>query len=181
MSDEELELSVDPMPALPLEYFDRRSGPWVAVVRLVAWVGIFYAGIVIASELAWVLELLRESFSRPIGFRSSVQNNIVAGVLPAIDAIALLVGGTMSLQRDRAGRIILLASSAGAVACVMVSFLITLGMIMSRYPANYPPIWLILIQQLIGGFFLMLYRLIVPVLLWIVFRKREVREVFDAS
>ena len=179
MSDEELKLNPPPVPALPLEYFDRRGGPWVAVVRLMAWVGIIYAGLVIASELTSIIAYLLQSFSRT-SYRVNLSYNIVPGILPSLNAILMLIGGSMALQGNRSGRQLLLGSCIGAVACAMLGIFITLLLMpLSIYPTfRLLPI---LFQQIVGGFFTALQHSIVPMLLWIVFRKREVREVFDAS
>jgi hypothetical protein len=180
MSEEELEFAPPPTPALPLEYFDRRSGPWVAVVRLMAWVGIFYSGIMILSELTWVLVYLLEEISRTPTFRMNFVSSVVAGLLPAVNAIVLLIGCIMTLQRSRGGRLMLLGASIAAVVIAMLSLVISLvATPLTRYPSSFRLI--LLIQQLVGGFLTALQHSVVPVLLWIVFRKREVREVFDAS
>jgi hypothetical protein len=169
----------EPTPVLPLSYYDGQTGPWVPVVRFMSWVSIVYAGIVITIEAATigVMVLLGLfSHSRPIS--TGYLYFILLTVLPALPAVVLLGGGARSLRWHPSGRPLIVWASAALCACSLLSFVVSAVTYVSRYFSSNS---VIAVSQMFSSLSELLFHIFVPAILWISFRRREIRDVFERA
>jgi hypothetical protein len=178
------QLASDPdaaTPAMPLGYFEQRSEPWVPMIRFAAWVAIVYASVVIASELALILYFAWQSMGS--GSSSAPRFISESTVLMAVPELAiasvLAIGGFLSLCLHRAGRTVVLWSAVAIVVVYAVTFVISAAMYVfgNHFPRSFGLPFLAF--QLTSTFFITVFRVFVPVMLWLLFRRCEIREVFE--
>jgi hypothetical protein len=163
----------EPTPVEPLEYFNRSQEPWLPMIRFVAVAGAFYAVIPVVYFLFQVAELVAPMPVTPIRTISSSWQLLIQ--LPSIiAAAAIVVGGILAARFNPAGRTALLA---GALAYVIFTSLYGVWngiYVVGRMPPAQRPSFAMFEYSSIV--FSLAQRCFMPILLWIFFRRTEVRE-----
>jgi len=167
----------DAAPALPLDYFERHSGPWLAVMRWAAWAAVAYAAMTIAAAVPTIVYYLVPSLTRSPRI-VLVGPQTVIMILPGVASSGLLLAGALTvLRRVKIGRSMLIWSCAALIACGSIQFLFTLYLYFYSLRGSYrqfgPPF---VVYQCISQFFTMLRTAFVPTTFILLFCKREVKE-----
>jgi hypothetical protein len=171
--------NLEPTPVLPLSYYDGQSGPWMPALRFTSWVVIVCAGIVIVTQGATIGTWALQVFSPGRRFTSGYLYYVLLIAFPALPAAVLLAGGIRSLRLLRSGRTLIVWASAALCVCSLLSSVVTIVMYSTnRFLWNN---WTIAVSTIMSSLSEMLFRGFVPVLLWIIFRRREVREMFERA
>jgi hypothetical protein len=175
MSDE---LSEDsPTPVVPLSYYDGDRGPWAAVAKFLGWAGIINATVVIVAQISSLAVYgLQRMFGGNISFASGFGAYLLFAMLPIAAAGVMLVGSIGALRLRRSARPLVIWGSASVCIWWSLSWLINLLIVrMGRYSTG----WTFWTSQIVNGLMNALFRCFVPAMLWIAFRRREVRDVFE--
>ncbi len=164
----------DPLPTVPLEYFQQSNGSWILVSRWATWVAFAYAAIAIAGDLPAVIYYFLPNFGTRRITVVTMQTLVL--MLPRmVSAVLLLCSSLMLLKNVRAGRPLLIGACAALIASWLIYFIVSLFqyLIASNYRQFGPafPIY-----QCVYQFFGLLRSSFFPVVLILLFCKREVKE-----
>jgi hypothetical protein len=173
MSDETR--SAEPTPAVPLDYFERQSGPWTIVLRWIAWTIVGWSILAIASDLAPAIFYFYQGISTLRLVMIEWQMLLLSNLPHGIAASMLLLGGILLLRGSaRGGRLVVIWSLTVLIAINLATYGLIFLTSTLRYSSRY-------------GTFFILYRAVmqaftstsgsfVPAVLILLFRKREMRE-----
>ncbi len=164
----------EPMPAVPLEYYQQTDASWRGIVRWAAWVAMAYSLLSIAATLpAFVFYL----FPRIVGpSRVMVTNfqNIVL-LLPALASAGLLFSsGITLLRRARVGQVMLVGSCLAMVACSVTQSVYSIYNFSTARGSGLGQGFVV--YQCLSQFFSLLRACFVPTVLIVLFCKREIKE-----
>jgi hypothetical protein len=173
----------EPTPVTPLEYSNRSREPWLPMIRFMAIAAIFYAAIPIVSYLWVVGFVVAQQFSTPptartIGYRSTEQ--LLVELPSHIAGAIVVVGGILAARINPAGRKTILISVVIYVLCNAGSAVWSVRHMLSTVPiAQYGPEFILYYST--STFFSLALHDVVPVLLFLFFRRKEVRDVMESA
>jgi hypothetical protein len=163
----------EPMPALPLEYYQQSTGPWRGILRLAAWGAVAYSLLTIAAAMPAIFFYWFPSMTGPsrivlVGYQTIVM------LVPVVCASGfLLVSAITLLRQGRAGRVMLMWACVSVAACTMLQSAIQ----MIRFAFGTPTYGSgFILYQLLSQSFGLLRGIFVPVSLLLLFRRQEMKE-----
>jgi hypothetical protein len=180
------ELSKDsPAPVVSLPYYDGQSGPWPAIARFMSWVGIIYAISVIVSQIGlMVMALIEEaSFLGAVGVGGNIFQLLGSRLMtftPILAGSGLLIGSIASLRLRAFGPIVIRWSAVGiclASAAVDIADIRMLALSVAGSSNGK----MLVVGQVVSCAVRIPLDDFVPGILWIAFRRREVRDMFERA
>jgi hypothetical protein len=177
-------MSDEPIPAaaaVPLSYFDRSNEPWLPITRLLALAGAIDSGVSILSFLSLAGLIVWQSVV-PTAARISYFGftwQLALQLPAAIAATVLLVGAILALRLRRPGRQMVVGGALAWAALTLLLSLVTVGFSVIQYPSRYG--WPFALSQLASTFLFGVQRCVLPIVLWILFRREPVKELFESA
>jgi hypothetical protein len=171
-------------PAMPLSYYGEQGAAWAGVVRFMSWVAVSYASLVVFAAFAWLVLWVHDGATvlRLIHSSSGSVEDLLYGfvlLLPLIAKASLGYGGVLTLRLRTRGRVWIIRSAFAVCVCELLSFIVNL-LSDVHHRASFMN-GQFFVAMAVNGVFTMLQSDFLPVMLWIFFRRREVREVFDRA
>jgi hypothetical protein len=172
----------EPTSNVPLAYYNDSRDPWRPMVRLMALAAIAQGGITLLAYLSQVAFVLCQPFLRPAG-SPAVSLGALSWFDTALMLIAstiLIVGGALARRLHSTGRRWILVGAAiyvGAIAvtfCTSVAIYVPLGGLGQKG-------WGLILLVISTPLFKDLELCLIPAVIWIFFRRREVAALFPAS
>ncbi len=167
----------DPTPVTQLEYADRSHEPLLSAIRFASAVAGVYAAVGMACYLWAVALLAYQQFVRPsasgrVAF--ATWPSLLGAIPECVGMVMILLGANLSVRLIPMGRKLLLMGSIGCVICAAIFDVVSV-VSMHRFYApstNYP-----FLVYYFGITFLSWARnCVVPMAVWLFFRRRAVRD-----
>ncbi len=173
----------EPTPVVSLEYSDRLQEPWLPMIRFMAIAAVLYAAIPIVSYLSTVGFLLLQQFSvlpatRTIRFTSTEQ--VLVELPSQIAAAIIVVGAILATRLSPNGRKMIVAGAAIYVVCGAAVAVWSVARLFSTIPrGQFGPGFVLYYST--SNFFSQAQHDVVPALLFLFFRRKEVRDVMESA
>jgi hypothetical protein len=171
----------EPIPAVaPLAYYDDSRDPWRIVARLMAIVAIAQGGLGllgVASDLLdlWSGDLF--NFFPPFGKAWSyvfVGSSFIAAAL-------LVAAGILALQFQRTGYKLIVVGSVATIVTAFVELGLSALSLRGMRIANPGISTLDFVSLVVSTIRDLLLQSLLPIVLWILFRRREMRNLFQGN